>query len=145
MAKTPTYQMKGRMMVVLAGMIILGFGKDLRALLSLSSLLLFFPPMSANFCPLSICISFIFQVFLNVADCKRRLATAMKVAAVIAIGVAVVVMMLYYRAVLTELTLQISSERTKLNEEITCAEIVQIISGTAVGILPLQSLSSSPS
>ena len=36
-----------------------------------------------------------------------------------AIGVAVVVMMLYYRAVLTELTLQISSERTKLNEEIS--------------------------
>ncbi|MCI9159559.1 MAG: hypothetical protein HFG23_00840 [Anaerotruncus sp.] len=50
---------------------------------------------------------------------RRRLATAMKVAAVIAIGVAVVVMMLYYRAVLTELTLQISSERTKLNEEIS--------------------------
>ena len=45
--------------------------------------------------------------------------SAMKVAAVIAIGVAVVVMMLYYRAVLTELTLQISSERTKLNEEIS--------------------------
>lgn len=43
----------------------------------------------------------------------------MKVAAVIAIGVTVVVMMLYYRAVLTELTLQISSERTKLNEEIS--------------------------
>ena len=50
---------------------------------------------------------------------RRRLATAMKVAAVIAIGVAVVVMMLYYRAGLTELTLQISSERTKLNEEIS--------------------------
>lgn len=53
------------------------------------------------------------------ARAKRRLATAMKVAAVVAIGVAVVVMMLYYRAVLTELTLQISSERTKLNEEIS--------------------------
>ncbi len=38
MAKTPTYQMKGRMMVVLAGMIILGFGIVLHQLFSIQIL-----------------------------------------------------------------------------------------------------------